>query len=316
MADPARPKKSRSPAEPRGLTARQLASSAPPASLVKLGHAVEADGGAVLGPYRDPLGGHWQVLAGLPIDLVAPTPFQRDLSEAHVERLAKAIDALGRFLDPIIAVRTADGTYWTPNGSHRLAALRRLGARSVVALVVPEPEVAHRILVLNTEKAHNVRERALEVVRLAEALAALDDRPERDYAVEFEEPSLLTLGLCYLENGRFSGGAYHPILRRVERFLATRLSKALTVRRERAGRLLELDGLVAELVTALKARGMESPYLKTFVLARLNPLRFQRGAKAEFDEVMDKMLAAGRRFDPGKIRPDQVVRAGGPPADE
>src|SRR5437660_699797 len=237
-------KKKKKPAAPvasRGLDARRLASAAPPAAVTTLSRTIADDEGTVLATYRDPLGGHWQLLAALPLDRVEPTPFQRDLSEAHVGRLAKAIDTLDRFLDPVIAVPAGDGKYWSPNGYHRLGALRQLGAKSVVALVVPEPEVAHRILLLNTEKAHNLRERALEVVRLAEALAALDDRPEKEFAVEFEEAALVTLGLCYQVNGRFSGGAYHPVLKRCDKFLASKLPNALVTRRERAERVLELN---------------------------------------------------------------------------
>lgn len=281
-----------------------------------LARTIEDDGGSVLASYRDPLGGHWQLLAALPIDRVEPTPFQRDLSEAHVGRLAKAIDTLDRFLDPVVAVPAGEGKYWSPNGYHRLGALKQLGARSIVALVVPEPEVAHRILLLNTEKAHNLREKALEVVRLAEALAALDDRPEREFAIEFEEAAFVTLGLCYQQNGRFSGGVYHPVLKRCDKFLAARLPNALATRRERAEKLLALNESVNEAVKALKGRGVESPYLKAFVVARINPLRFQRKPTADFDETIDKMLASARRFDPGKIRADQVARSGGPPAAE
>jgi ParB family transcriptional regulator, chromosome partitioning protein len=211
------------PAASRGLDARRLASTQPPASIETLGRTIEDDGGAVLGTYRDPLGGNWQLLAALPIDIVEPTPYQRDLSEAHVAKMANAIDKLDRYLDPVIAVPAGGGKYWSPNGYHRLGAMKQLGAKSIVALVVPETEVAHRILLLNTEKAHNLRERALEVARLAEALAALDDRPEREFHVEFEEAALVTLGLCYQVNGRFSGGAYHPILKRCDKFLASKL---------------------------------------------------------------------------------------------
>ncbi len=301
--------------EPRGLTPKQVAGPDPPAAIERLSEAIREDGGTVIGAYREPLGSQWQLLAALPIEKVEPTPYQRDLSETHVKRLSEAIDKLGRFMDPVITVRTGEGRYWTPNGNHRLAAMRLLGARSVVALVVPEPEVAHRILVLNTEKAHNVRERAFEVIRLAEALAELDDRSEKSYETEFEEPSLLTLGACYQRNGRFAGGAYHPVLKRLETFQNVRLSKALELRRERAERLLQLDEAVGEAVAALKARGLESPYLKAFVLARINPLRFtlKRGQKADFDETIDKMLASARKFDAGKIRQDQIARTGGAP---
>jgi ParB family transcriptional regulator, chromosome partitioning protein len=310
---PARKRRSKAPPEPRGLTARQVGSGAPPAAVMRLMEAIESDGGTVIGPYREPLEGMWQVMAALPVDQVEPTAYQRDLSAPHVARLADAMEKLGRYVDPIVAVRAEEGMYRTPNGHHRLAALKSLGARSVVALVVPEPEVAHRILVLNTEKAHNVRERALEVIRLAEALAAMDDRAEREYAVEFEEPALLTLGLCYQQNGRFSGGAYHPVLKRTEKFGAAKLSNALVARRVRAERLAELDAAVVAAVAKLKERGLESPYLKAFVLARINPIRFHRGAAPDVDEVIEKMLASALRFDAGKVRPDQVARTGGAP---
>ena len=312
-AAPRRKKRPEGAPRSRGVAAAALASGPPPAAVTRLAEAIEADGGSVLSTYRDPLGGNWQVFAGLPIDLVEPTPYQRDLSDSHVAKLCTAIDKLGRFLDPMIVVRTPEGQYWTPNGNHRLAALRTLGARAAVAIVVPEAEVAQRILLLNTEKAHNLRERALEVARLAQGLAELDDRPEMAFEAEFEEAALVTLGLCYLENGRFAGGAYHPVLRRIDTFLGASLPKALDIRRERAAKLLALEDAVADAVRSLKDRGFDSPYLRAFVVARINPLRFKRGAKADFDETIEKMTASARRFDAAKIKPDQVARASGAP---
>ena len=311
-----RTKKSKG-AEPasRGLEAGRLTGAAPPAKVEALARSVEDDGGAVLSTYRDPLGGNWQILAALPIDRVAPTPFQRDLSETHAARLADVIGKLDRFLDPIVAVRAPEGGYWTPNGHHRLAAMRALGAKSITALVLPEPEVAYRILALNTEKAHNVREKSLEVIRMARSLAELDPRPEKEFALEFEEPTLLTLGACYEKKGRFSGGAYAPMLKRVEEFMSAKLPAALKVREERAEALLELDEAVAAAVAALKERGFESPYLKAFVVARINPLRFQRGAKSTFEETVPKMLASAKKFDPSKVKADQLAAASGPPED-
>ena len=311
-----RKRKAAAPTASRGLDAKRIASATPPAVVQALIERIAGDGGSVIGAYRDPLGGHWQVLAALPLDAVKPTPYQRDLSEPHVDRLAKAIDSLDRFLDPVIAVPAADGKYLSPNGYHRLGAMRQLGAKAIVALVVPDPDVGHRILALNTEKAHNLREKALEVSRLAEGLAALDDRPERDFETEFEEPAFLTLGFCYQQNGRFSGGAYHPILKRCDKFLGSKLPKALEARKGRAAKLLELNESVNAGVTALKARGFDSPYLKAFIVARINPLRFQRKVTADFDETIDKMIASAKRFDPAKIRQDQVARSGGPPAEE
>ena len=111
----------------------------------------------------------------LPLAQVAPTPFQRDISDAHVRRLTQAMDKTKRFLDPIIVVReqTEAASYWTPNGYHRLTALKELDAKSILALVVPERAVAYQILALNIEKAHNLREKAIGVRRMYEDLVAV-----------------------------------------------------------------------------------------------------------------------------------------------
>lgn len=306
-------KKAKAEPRSRGLAPADVAASSAPAAIEKLAAQVVEDGGAVVGAYREPLAGSWQLFVALPIDAVEPTPFQRDVSPAHVERLTKRIDEVGRFLDPIIAVRRKDGGYWTPNGNHRLHALRGLGARSIVALLVPEADIAYRILALNTEKAHNLRERALEVIRMARDLARIDPLRESDYAAVFEEPVLLTLGICYERNGRFSGSVYQPALKRVEGFLDQKLPKALEVREERAKLLIELDEAVAQAVAKLKERGFDSPYLKSFVVARIDPLRFARGKTGEFADVIGKMIAAAQRFDAAKVKGDQIARSGGAP---
>lgn len=301
----------------RGLPAGVLLAGPVPPEVESLARAIQEDGGSVLAIYRDPLGAHPTVLAGLPLDRVEPTPFQRDLSEAHAKKLADVIDKIGAFLDPIIAFRRPDGHYWTPNGRHRLEAMKRLGGRALVALVVPDERVAYQILALNTEKAHNVRERAIEVIRMARSLAdAGSDRAEKDFSFEFEEPALLTLGLCYEARPRFSGGSYHGLLRASDAFLDLPLAEALTHREAQAARLLELDDRVTEIAAALKARGFESPFLKPFVVARLNPLRFRKGAQMAVDDVLDRMLDAARSFDVGRVRPDQIARTGGPPLEE
>lgn len=297
----------------RGLEAKRLDDATPPPIVENLRERIAADGGKVLATYRDPLGGRWQVLAALPIDIVEPTPYQRDLSEAHVDKLSLAIDKLDRFLDPIVSVPGPEGKYWSPNGYHRLGAMKQLGAKAIVAIVVPEPEVAHRILALNTEKAHNLREKSLEVSRLAEALAELDPRPEKDFAQEFEEAAFITLGLCYKENGRFSGGAYHPILKRIDQLLSMKLPAALEKRRARAARLLELNEYVNEAVKGLKAKGLESPYLKAFVVSRVNHLRWVKEKHPDFDATLDTILKAAKRFNVANVRADQVAKSGGAP---
>src|SRR4051812_44842910 len=162
------------------------------AEIDRLAAQVEEDGGAVVGRYSDPFGGTPLLLAALPVDRVEPTPYQRDPSDAHVKRLMRVIETIGRFLDPIVAIRQ-DDRYWTPNGNHRLQAMKKLGVRTVIALVVPDPDVAFKILALNTEKAHNLREKSLETIRMERALGRTSDQLESAFAFEFEQPAFLTL---------------------------------------------------------------------------------------------------------------------------
>lgn len=301
-------RRSKRPAGPVGLTAPETRGT-PPDSVEHLCREIEKDGGAALAAYREPLGGHWVVLASLPLEQVEPTPYQRGLSEGHVRRLTDVISRTGLYLDPVIAVRVEPGKYQTPNGFHRSEAMRKQGARAITALVVTQPQVARLILALNVEKAHNLREKAVEVIRLARHLAALSPAPERDYALEFEEPAFLTLGLCYEQNGRFAGGAYHSLLRRVDEFLDDKLPKAIARRETYARGLLQVDARVTDLVGQLKARGLVNPYLRSFVVARLNPLRFRKDATMSIEEAIEKMTAAAGKFNVDKITAADLARS-------
>ena len=142
----------------------------PPRAVAALAEQVEADGGRVLAIYKEPVGDHWQIFVLLPTEVVAPTPYQRDLSPTHAKRLHDVVKKLDRFVDPIVVVSPKAGTYWTPNGHHRLAVLGKLKARWAPAILIPEAEVAFQILALNTEKAHNLKEKSLEVVRMYRGL--------------------------------------------------------------------------------------------------------------------------------------------------
>jgi len=302
--------------KPTELGPKELKVDQPEGAFAELAAQIDSDGGAVLATYKEPLGGHVQLLAALPIDKVEPTPYQRDVSDAHVRKLTLAMDKTRRYLDPIIAVRI-DGGYQTPNGNHRLTALKELGAKAILALVVAEPAVAYQILALNIEKAHNLREKSLEVVRMYEELARLDpSRKEGDYALEFDEPSLITLGYCYQERGRFSGGAYSPALKKVDAYLEEKLGSAKEERQRRAKKLMELDDAVTDAVAKLKERGMTSPYLRAFVVARVNPLRFIKGAPPPFDELMETMTKRARGMNVDKIKTEDLARSGGAPDED
>ena len=311
-----RPRRRKSAPASVGLTPAETLHVADAAAR-ELGEAVASDGGVTLATYREPFGGTPLLLAALPVNKVEPTPYQRDPSLPHVKRLMNVVETLGRFLDPIIAIRQ-DGAYWTPNGNHRLQALRKLGARTVIALLVPDPDVAFKILALNTEKAHNLKEKSLETIRMLRALAgaAPSSRTEREYAFEFDQPSFLTLGAAYETRPRLSGGAYAPMLRRVEDFFDDRLPAALRERERRASRLVAVDNEVNGIVEKLKARGLTSPYLRPFVVARINPIRFSTAEEFDFDDVMERMRRAAGRFKVDRVRQQDLVRAGGAPDEE
>jgi ParB family chromosome partitioning protein len=304
-------------ARSRGIEPRDTRLEASAAEVSEVSRRIEQVGGVVLGAYREPLGGNPVVLASLPIDSVEPTPFQRDLSEAHHKKLAAVMDKTGLFLDPVIAVTAPKSGFWTPNGRHRLAAMSRLGAKAIVALVIPKREVAWEILALNTEKAHNLRERSLEVIRIYKGLLEEDDsRPESDFSFYLEEAALVTLGLCYEKKGTFAGAVYSPILRRLKTFSDEPIRKAIKVHEAHAGKVFELEEIVGGVVAKLKARGLMSPYLRSFVVARINPLRWIKGEPPPLEEVLKTMRERAARFNTEKIRQEDLANTGGAPDDE
>lgn len=205
--------------------------------------------------------------------------------------------------------------FWTPNGRHRLEAMTRLGAKTITALVLPDPDIQFKILALNVEKAHALREKSLEVIRMYRVLAERDRTAEADLALEFEEPAFATLGVCYEHNGRFAGGAYHSILRRVDGWLDERLPAALKIRVARAAKLEKLDGHISEAVKALKARGFTSPYLRAFVVARVNPLRFMKEMPA-FDDALEMIVKRAARFNPERVNQEDIAATATPMSDE
>jgi ParB family chromosome partitioning protein len=301
----------------RGVNAAETRLDSIPEAAREAADRVQAVGGHLLGAYSDPLGKQPVLVAILPLDSVEPTPFQRDLSQAHHRKLADVLDRTGMFLDPVIAVTAPDKGFWTPNGMHRLEAMRRLGAKAITALVVPRREIAWQILALNTEKAHNLREKSLEAIRIYRGLIDEDARrPESQFAFYLEEASLVTMGICYERNGKFAGGAYNPIVRRLERFSEESLSSSLKRHEKHADLLMELDERVAAAVAKLKARGFVSPYLRAFVVARINPLRWMQGEPPALEEVLKTMRERAGKFNTDKVKQEDLAGAGGAPDED
>lgn len=298
----------------RGLDAADIVLSLEAEALAPLAAQVRNAGGSAIGGYCEPFSGRPVLLATLPITAVIPTPFQRDLSPTHTKRLAQKIEESGSFLDPIIVVRGADGKLWTPNGRHRLAAAKVLGLKQITALVSPDEALAFRILALNTEKAHNLKDRALEVIRMARTLAKSRPRAkENDFGAEFEAPEFLTLGILYEDDSRFAGGAYSSFLKKLDRFTERTLAASLAQRQDYAARIKQIDAQVKKIVAKLQARGFKSPYLRTYVVARINPVRWIRLKKGDTKPPMPmaaaltRMAGAARDFNVESVKPSDLA---------
>lgn len=282
----------------------------PPDDVLALAAQVESDGGRTLAVYQEPMGKHWQLFCLLPLDKVEATPYQRDLSPTHAKKLQEVVKKLDRFVDPVLVTSPRPGVYWTPNGNHRRVALVKLKRATIPAILVPDSAVSFQILALNTEKAHNLKEKSLEVIRMYRVLA--EDAPqagEEDFAFQFESPHLVTLGLLYGENKRFAGGAFAPILKRVDKFLAGNFAKTLPQREERAALVRAADEALGGAVAKLKKRGLNHPYVKNFLLARTTPLTRARKTLPSFQTTFTKLKENIEAFDLAKIRYEDVQRA-------
>jgi ParB family transcriptional regulator, chromosome partitioning protein len=284
--------------------------ASPPGALVELARQIESDGGAALSIYREPIGDRWQIFALLPATAVQPTPFQRDLSPAHMKRLVEVMKKLDRFTEPIVVVRTESGEYWTPNGNHRRAAAIKAQAKMIPAIVIPEPDVAYQILALNTEKTHNLRDKALEVIRMYRGRLEQNSRAtEKSFAFQFERPHFVTLGLIYEKRSRFSGGVFTPILSRVDTFIADPIKDAFVEREERSGQVERADELLSELVAAGKKRGLTHPYIKNYIVARCNPLTRARKTVPSCTSALGSLCKSLEQFDLGGIHFGEVRAA-------
>jgi len=283
----------------------------PPRSVRALAEQVAEDGGVALAAYQEPVGKNWQLFAILPLALVKPTPYQRDISKAHLERLRKVIARLDRFVDPVVAVRGTDGTYWTPNGNHRRTVLEKMKVATIPVILLADPEVAFQILALNTEKAHNLKEKSLEVIRMYRGLLEREGRkPEDSFAFQFEEAHYATLGLLYEAHPRFAGGAFGSILRRVDRFLKEPISAAYKERERRAAIVDKASAVLDRQVEKVKRRGIRHPFVKNFILARCNPLTRARKTLPTFNTALVRLTENLEKFDAEAVRYDDVARAG------
>ena len=66
----------------------------------------------------------------------------------------------------------------------------------------------------------------------------------------------------------------------------------------------------------LKERGLVSAYLRSFVVARINPLRWIKGDAPPLEDVLKTMRERVAKFNVEKIKPQDLAGAAGAPDEE
>ena len=79
--------------------------------------------------------------------------------------------------------------------------------------------------------------------------------------------------------------------------------------------MLDLDEKVAATVKKLKGRGLVSPYLRAFTVARTTPLRWIQEAPP-LEDVLKTMRDRVARFNVDRIKPQDLAGAAGPTDEE
>ncbi len=106
----------------------------------------------------------------------------------------------------------------------------------------------------------------------------------------------------YEKSSRFAGGAYSSFLKKVDRFSDRTLGASLREREGFAARLLEIEAQTKRIIETLQKRGFKSPYLRNYVVARINPVRFHKLKKGDktppmpLAQALTRMAAAAKKF--------------------
>jgi len=80
-------------------------------------------------------------------------------------------------------------------------------------------------------------------------------------------------------------------------------------REARAELVRDADEALAQVVAKFKKRGINHPYVKTFVLARATPLTRQRKTLPSFDQTFKKLAENIETFDVAKVRYEDIQRS-------
>ncbi|QER41671.1 chromosome partitioning protein ParB [Thermodesulfobacterium sp. TA1] len=193
--------------------------------------------------FDDPVRKQPLTLAIFDLEEIHRPPFQRDISESLKKHLEMAIEKLG-FLTPIVVVNK-NGKYYVVDGQHRLEAMKDIGAREIVGIIVDE-SLYHHILEFNTEKPPNVKEKSKQAYRLYQDLLKEDENLiEEELFTYFKDPMFITFGFAIEEfDPKFPASFYESFVSKIDEFLRKPLKESAEERRKRAKALIELNQVV------------------------------------------------------------------------
>jgi len=215
---------------------------------------------------------------------------QRKPRATHLKALTSSIERIG-FVTPLVVVER-DGRFVIIDGQHRFQAGSDMGLKEFPVMVVPE-KLARRMMNLNVEKDLNIRERcqiALSIYR--EMLEEKPSKKEDDGEVtdSIDNAHYVTLGLAYEGSGRIAGGAFEPILKKLDGFLDEALADAMPIREERAQQVIEAWGLVKQVEDTMKSKGTWHSMARYQILAYADPAKRARKPQ-DWTKTFPKFLA-------------------------
>jgi len=213
---------------------------------------------------KEPVKGYELKVGVIPTDLIIIPSIQRELSESLVKKLSISIEKVG-FVDPIQVIEREDGLYEVINGQHRLEALKALGYREILAVVLPY-ELRNYIITLNVEKAPSLKDKSHQAYELYMEFLRSDENLE-EYELEsmIEEPYYITVGFAIKQVSRFPAYAFERILKKVDTFLNLPLKDAKVERERRAELLLRAGEVLNE---KYKELGLQNALQKEAIVSR------------------------------------------------
>jgi ParB family chromosome partitioning protein len=80
--------------------------------------------------------------------------------------------------------------------------------------------------------------------------------------------------------------------------------------------VLDLEEKVSAAIARLRERGLTSPYLRSFVVSRINPLRWIQGELPAAGDVIRQMRDRAAKFNVERVKQEDLARMGGGVPDE